>query len=217
MFRRKEHFVFVVCLACVIWIIGGCDFLQSEAAEGGGCYGEGKVSCDGNNILKCDNEVWAPNGQCKLSESCMTESVTDEYGESTSRAFCVESNGAGGYCGETADKWQQRCVGQEILRCDGYRWEFNGTCKTEQTCSENQVLDEYGEGTYSVFCVEPNGAGAYCGDSADKWEEKCVGQEILRCDGYRWEYNGTCEQGQQCHVESVTDEYGEVSKDAKCQ
>ncbi len=216
---KRELAVLLIGAFLMTW--GGLACFETEPEVGGDCEIAWEETCLDGTILSCTKGVWEESRQCKLEESCVVHTVTDSNDETNNHGYCVGEFGVGDYC--ELQKWDKKCVGNEILSCEGTgaskTWHHNGQCKTSESCVQREYSDEYGATSLHTYCVDEYGAGDYC--DAQKWDEKCVGNIILECEGSgsgkTWHHEEECKTGQMCNVSTETDDYGNTSQQATCE
>ncbi len=208
-------FLFLAVLAILAL---GC-FEPGPVEEGGDCDSEGQLACDGSTVLVCEELIWEVDDQCKTSELCVIEDVTNSSGTVYAKAFCTEPDGSGDYCLDEVTEYEEKCSGNTIFRCGSSgKWVEDKQCTSAQSCVVNELTDSYGSVTSKGYCVNSDGSGDYCFDEAKKYDEKCSGNTILRCSSAgKWSNEKECQVGETCSVTTVTDTYGEDSQEASCE
>jgi hypothetical protein len=178
-------------------------------ADGSGAVCDSDVDnerCHNNAIQYCDSlsGVWAQYEQCTTSQTCE---------ESTSNgsiiAVCVNVDGSGAICDPEVDN--EKCVDNAIQYCDSLSevWKPYDQCTTDQTCTENTVVDDYGKGSVEALCVNQDQTGAHC--DPDVNNERCIDNSIQYCDSLSevWKPYDQCTTDQTCTETSIVDDYGE--------
>ena len=99
----------------------------------------------------------------------------------------------------------QKCDGNDVLRCEGGAWRIVETCDGDKVCVE--------ESNASAYCK----LNALSGDvsfECSEGEMKCGNNSVYRCEDGFWELDHSCVNGDECVQVSNTSAYCEMEHTA---
>jgi hypothetical protein len=183
--------------------------------------------CSQNNVQYCygsgDRGTWQLSQQCTTDQTCTENTIVDAYGSASVQGLCGnDGNQTGTYC--HPDRDNQRCFQNDVQYCYGSgdrgTWQLSQQCTTEQTCTENIVVNDYGVDSVQGLCVnDADQTGEYCDPQVDS--QRCFQNNVQYCYGSgdrgTWQLSQQCTTEQSCSENIVVDDFAGASVVGLCE